>query len=75
MTRDPPDQLLRWLPTAEARGFRLVPVSAIVQHNETLAGHAQRGPAQDCSGLSSATAAKPDLSGWEWTRLDGWTAQ
>ena len=40
-------ELRRWLPTAEARGFRLVPVSAIVQHNETLAGHAQRGPAQD----------------------------
>jgi uncharacterized protein len=40
-------ELRRWLPTAEARGFRLVPVSAIVLHNETLAGHAQRGPAQD----------------------------
>jgi polysaccharide deacetylase 2 family uncharacterized protein YibQ len=40
-------ELRRWLPTAEARGFRLVPVSAIVQHNEVLAGHAQRSTAQD----------------------------
>jgi polysaccharide deacetylase 2 family uncharacterized protein YibQ len=35
-------ELRRWLPTVEARGFRLVPVSAIVQHNEVLAGHAAR---------------------------------
>jgi polysaccharide deacetylase 2 family uncharacterized protein YibQ len=27
-------ELRRWLPLVEARGFRLVPVSAIVQHNE-----------------------------------------
>ena len=40
-------ELRRWLPTAEARGFRLVPVSAIVRHNEVLAGHAQRGATPD----------------------------
>jgi polysaccharide deacetylase 2 family uncharacterized protein YibQ len=34
-------ELRRWLPAVAARGFRLVPVSAIVQHNEVLAGHAQ----------------------------------
>ncbi len=34
-------ELRRWLPAAAARGFRFVPVSAIVQHNEVLAGHAQ----------------------------------
>jgi polysaccharide deacetylase 2 family uncharacterized protein YibQ len=31
-------ELRRWLPAVEARGFRLVPVSAIVRHNETVAG-------------------------------------
>jgi|HubBroStandDraft_1064217.scaffolds.fasta_scaffold00762_11 polysaccharide deacetylase 2 family uncharacterized protein YibQ len=40
-------ELRRWLPTAEGRGFRLVPVSAIVRHNETLAGHAQRDPPRE----------------------------
>jgi polysaccharide deacetylase 2 family uncharacterized protein YibQ len=30
--------LARWLPTAEARGFHLVPVSAIIRHNEAVAG-------------------------------------
>jgi uncharacterized protein len=34
-------ELRRWLPLAEAHGFRLVPVTAIVQHNEARAGHAQ----------------------------------
>jgi polysaccharide deacetylase 2 family uncharacterized protein YibQ len=40
-------ELRRWLPAAEARGFRLVPVSAIVQHNEMLAGHAQADRARN----------------------------
>jgi uncharacterized protein len=40
-------ELRRWLPAAEARGFRLVPVSAIVQHNEVLAGHAQADRARN----------------------------
>lgn len=40
-------ELRHWLPTVEARGFRLVPVSAIVQHNEVLAGHALHEAGQD----------------------------
>ncbi|HWK47301.1 MAG TPA: divergent polysaccharide deacetylase family protein [Stellaceae bacterium] len=32
--------LARWLPTAEARGFQLVPVSTIVRRNQTLAAKA-----------------------------------
>lgn len=34
-------ELRRWLPDVEARGFRLVPVSAIVLHNESVAGRSQ----------------------------------
>jgi polysaccharide deacetylase 2 family uncharacterized protein YibQ len=40
-------ELRRWLPTVEARGFRLVPVSAIVRHNEVSAGPAQKAAVQD----------------------------
>jgi polysaccharide deacetylase 2 family uncharacterized protein YibQ len=40
-------ELRRWLPSAESRGFRLVTVSAIVMHNEVLAGHAQAERARD----------------------------
>ena len=40
-------ELRRWLPSVEAHGFRLVPVSAIVQHNEMLAGHALHEAGQD----------------------------
>jgi uncharacterized protein len=40
-------ELRRWLPTVEARGFRLVPVSAIVRHNEVSAGPVQKAAAQD----------------------------
>jgi hypothetical protein len=35
-------ELRRWLPAAEARGFHLVPVSAIVRRNEALAGQGVR---------------------------------
>jgi polysaccharide deacetylase 2 family uncharacterized protein YibQ len=41
------EELRRWLPTVEARGFRLVPVSAIVQHNESLISRADRAAAQE----------------------------
>jgi hypothetical protein len=40
-------ELRRWLPIAEARGFRLVPVSAVVLHNEISAGRETRSTAQD----------------------------
>jgi polysaccharide deacetylase 2 family uncharacterized protein YibQ len=32
-------ELRQWLPTAAAKGFRLVPVSAIVAHDQALAAH------------------------------------
>jgi polysaccharide deacetylase 2 family uncharacterized protein YibQ len=40
-------ELKRWLPTVAARGFRLVPVSAVVRHNEVSALPPQKAAAQD----------------------------
>jgi uncharacterized protein len=36
------EELRRWLPEAEAHGFRLVPMSAIIAHNQALQGHVAR---------------------------------
>ena len=36
------EELRRWLPLVAAGGFRLVPMSAVIAHDQALAGHATR---------------------------------
>ncbi len=36
------EALRAWLPQAAAKGFRLVPMSAVIAYDQALAGHAVR---------------------------------